>query len=45
MVSSEDCIFEKVGIASSAVCPGLDAGAKDGKRSGKEDVKGKSCMA
>lgn len=41
MVLSEDCIFQQVGIASSAMCPGLDAGAKDGKRHTKEDVKGK----
>lgn len=45
MILSEDCIFEKGGIASFVMCSGLDGGAKNGIRSSKEDVKGKCCMA
>lgn len=44
VVSSENCVIEKVGLAGSALNPQLGAGAKDDKRS-KEDVKRKSLMA
>lgn len=41
----EDCIFKKVGIANSTVCPGLGAEAKDGKKSVRTMSKEKSSDA